>query len=305
MNRRHALTRRTFSAGVASTLFAGTSFAEDASLPDLLVDTHLHCFAGRKDPRFPYHDRAPYRPTDAATPEHLLKCMKGANVDYAVVVHPEPYQDDHRYLQHCLEMGRGKLKGTILLFADRPGSLEKMPGLAKNPHVIAVRVHAYAADRLPPFGKPEFRRVWQMADTLGLAVQLHFEPRYAPHFEPMIREFRNVTHIVDHLGRPFQGTPKEHAVVMKWSQLPNVVMKLAAIPERRSYPHRDIRPVIRRLTEEFGADRLICGGGFGADATPDTYRAAFDRTRSYISHLSETDQAKVLGLNAKKLFQFA
>ena len=68
----------------------------------LVVDTHLHCFAGAKDPRFPYHVRAPYRPESAAPPEQLLKCMEGAGVDHAIVVHPEPYQDDHRYLEHCL-----------------------------------------------------------------------------------------------------------------------------------------------------------------------------------------------------------
>jgi hypothetical protein len=59
-----------------------------------IVDSHLHCFAGKSDPRFPYHERAPYRPEASATPEHLLKCMAGAGVDYAIVVHPEPYQDD-------------------------------------------------------------------------------------------------------------------------------------------------------------------------------------------------------------------
>ena len=48
------------------------------------VDAHLHCFAGNGDSRFPYHRRAPYRPDDAATPEHLLKCMDNGGVDYAV-----------------------------------------------------------------------------------------------------------------------------------------------------------------------------------------------------------------------------
>ena len=28
----------------------------------LRVDTHLHCFAGMDDSRFPYHERAPYEP---------------------------------------------------------------------------------------------------------------------------------------------------------------------------------------------------------------------------------------------------
>src|SRR4051794_15604985 len=74
--------------------------AEPSKIPR--VDAHLHCFAGKNDARFPYHPRGPYGPEQAATPEHLLACMQPANVDYAVVVHPEPYQDDHRYLEHCL-----------------------------------------------------------------------------------------------------------------------------------------------------------------------------------------------------------
>ena len=39
-----------------------------------VIDTHLHCFAGKDDDRFPYHRHAPYRPDKAATPHHLLSC---------------------------------------------------------------------------------------------------------------------------------------------------------------------------------------------------------------------------------------
>src|SRR5262245_3644476 len=140
-----------------------------------VVDTHLHCFAGKDDKRFPYHDRAPYRPDEVASPESLLKLMDGAGVDHAVVVHPEPYQDDHRYLEHCLEVGKKRLKGTALVFADRPGSVDRLPGLVKRWPIVAVRIHAYAPERLPPFDRPELRGLWKQAADLGLAVQLHFE----------------------------------------------------------------------------------------------------------------------------------
>ena len=72
---------------------------------DRTIDTHVHCFAGRDEPTFPYHPDAPYQSAQPATPEHLLKCMDGAGVDFAVIAHPEPYQDDHRYLEHCPEVG--------------------------------------------------------------------------------------------------------------------------------------------------------------------------------------------------------
>src|SRR5262245_32076982 len=229
-------------AALTATLSPRTSTAADPpAVPR--VDAHLHCFAGAGDARFPYHERGTYKPEKPATPDHLLAVMKEAGVDYAIVVHPEPYQDDHRYLEHCLSVGKGKLKGTLLLFADRPGSLEKMPELCRKLPVVAVRVHAYAPDRLPPFGKPELKRLWQMATDNGMAVQLHFEPRYAAGFEPLIREFAKTRVIIDHMGRPFQGTPAEHAVVLGWARYDNTVMKLSSIPDTRTYPHREIAPV--------------------------------------------------------------
>ncbi len=283
---------------------SGQALAIDSNRRVPVIDTHLHCFAGKNDPRFPYHPEGPYEPVEPATGEHLLRCMDEAGVDHALVVQPEPYQDDHRYLRHCLEIGGGKLKGTCLFFADRPGSLDKMTELVKqhDGRIVAARIHAYAPDRLPPFGKPELRALWKHAGDLGLAVQIHFEPRYAPGFEPLIREFSNTTVIIDHLGRPFQGTPDEYAVVLNWAKLPNTVMKLSALPPRDQYPHRDVAPVVKDLVRRFGPDRLIYGGGFGAEATGDSYRAYREKVRSYLVDLTAEDQAKVLGGTAARLF---
>jgi len=299
--------RRQFLIAAAAAPWATHFAAPIANTADqrpTLVDAHLHCFAGKDDSRFPYHERAAYRPDESATPEHLLKCMDGAGVGYAIVVHPEPYQDDHRYLEHCLYVGGKRLKGTLLLFSDRPGSVEKLPDLVKRLSVVSARIHAYAPDRLPPFGRPELRNYWKQATELGLAIQLHFEPRWAPGFEPLIKEFRDARVIIDHMGRPLQGTPEEHAVVVRWSKFPNTIMKLSSLPPATTYPHRDIRPVIKQLTEAYGADRMIYGGGFDAKTTPDSYRAAFDRTRSFLDHLPPVDQAKILGGNAVRLFGF-
>jgi predicted TIM-barrel fold metal-dependent hydrolase len=277
--------------------------AAEPKKPSPVVDAHLHCFAGKADQRFPYHAKGPYKPDAAATPEQLLKCMDGAGVDFAIVVHPEPYQDDHRYLEHCLAFGRGRLRGTCLFFAGSEKMAERMKELAKKLPLVAARVHAYSPDRLPPFGKPELKELWKTAGDLGLAVQLHFEPRYAEGFEPLIREFRDVKVIIDHLGRPFQGTPKEHEVVVKWSRFANTIMKISSVPEKKQYPHRDVEPIIKQLTEAFGADRLIYGGGFSENATGDSYRKERERIAGFLAHLSKEDQCKVLGGTAANLFR--
>jgi hypothetical protein len=38
-------------------------------------------------------------------------------------------------------------------------------------------------------------------------VQLHFEPRYARGFQPLIEEFRSTVVIIDHLGSSSTGNP--------------------------------------------------------------------------------------------------
>src|SRR5262245_14306702 len=304
--RRDMTTRRQFLASALMAPVVGSANRLDAApTRPLIVDTHLHCFAGTDDRRFPYHKDAPYKPDEPATPEHLLRCMAGAGVDHAIVVHPEPYQDDHRYLEHCLEVGKGKLKGTCLVFAGRTGVEKLLRDRAKKLPIVAVRIHAYNEDRLPPFGKPELRDLWKLAGDLGLAVQLHFEPRWAPGFEPYIKEFQSHRVVTYHRCRPFQGTAKEYSVVLDWAKYDQVVMKLTSVPDRRSYPHRDPAPIVKQLTDAFGADRLMYGGGYGAKATGESYRAERERLVGFLAHLSAGDRDKVFGGTAARQFGFA
>ena len=270
----------------------------------MIVDTHVHCFAAPDDARFPFHLRAPYRPTAAATPEQLLACMDGAGVARAIIVHPEPYHDDHRYLEHCLAVGAGRFKGTCLFFAEDPAAPAALTALAKRAPLIAARIHAYAPGRLPPFGKPELRALWRAAADAGLAMQIHFEPRYAPGFVPLIDEFRSTTVIIDHLGRPLQGTLDEHEVVVRWADKPNTIVKLSALSDVSQYPHRDLSPAIRALTGAYGAGRMMWGGTFSATSTPMSFRADQERARGYLTHLNRADQDLIMGGTAARLFGF-
>ncbi|HZK83014.1 MAG TPA: amidohydrolase family protein [Humisphaera sp.] len=306
-----SLTRREVLIATAGAPILAALASADGATPDgerrmPVVDTHVHCFAGAADREFPYHPRGPYAPQAASPPELLLERMDQAQVDHAIIVHPEPYQDDHRYLEHCLKVGAGRLKATCLFFAGRKDSVARLRDLvARNGKgIVALRIHAYAPERQPPFGKPELRALWQAAADLGLAIQLHFEPRYGLAFEPLIAEFSKTPVIIDHLGRPEFATPAEHAAVLRWSRFENTTMKLSALPRREQYPHRDIAPFVRDAVSAFTPSRLMYGGGFDDKATAASYRATRERVRSFVADLTPAEQAKILGGNAARLFGF-
>jgi hypothetical protein len=63
--------------------------------------------------------------------------------------------------------------------------------------------------------------------------------------------------------------------------------------------------VIKTLTDAYGPDRLIDGGGFGAGATGASHRADRERLLWYLTHLDAEGQAKVLGGTASRLFRFS
>jgi predicted TIM-barrel fold metal-dependent hydrolase len=275
----------------------------ESSVPKMpVIDTHIHCFGGPNNNLFPYHDKASYKPETIASPEQLFICMNGAGVDFGVIVSPEPYQDDHRYLEYCLELGQGRLKGTILVFCDRPGSMDQLPRLAKRGDIIATRIHAYLPDRLPPFGKPELRQLWKLAADNGLAIQLNTLPRYAEGFEPLIKEFHNVPVIIDHLGHPLQArSAQEYSIVERWGDLPNTIIKLSELGVIYENPNPEIKSFVNQMITAYGLERMIWGGDFSNKPTPESYRATIDYARSFLGKFSKEDQENVFGGNASRL----
>jgi hypothetical protein len=175
----------------------------------------------------------------------------------------------------------------------------------RNPgKIVAARIHAYAPERMAPFGKPELRELWKKAADLGLMVQLHFEPRWAPGFEPLIQEFTG--HDGDHrpLGPADPGDPRGARARGRMVEVPEHGHQA----ERASAPDAVPPPRRRALRPESGRrlrtgpddlrgrlrarrDGRLVPGGAGA--------AARVRLPS-----PADDQDKIAGGTAAKLFKF-
>lgn len=276
-----------------------------------IVDTHVHLF----DPaRVPYHADATYQPKPVPL-EPYAKFAVTAKLTHTVIVHPEPYQDDHRYLEYCFqhEPSRGFFRGTCLFDPIAPDTPRRMQELVtKHPdRIIALRIHAMQPLSKEPttsgpikdrdLRHPKMLETWEAAHFLGLAVQMHFFPAQAGRIYELAKKFPQVTVILDHLGRPGQGTAEENELVLKLAGLPNTIMKVSGLnyASKQPSPHADLAPLIRKYVNAFGAERMIWGG-LGMNATEFAEQSkAFE---SLLSFTPAKDRDQIRGGNAMRLF---
>jgi predicted TIM-barrel fold metal-dependent hydrolase len=279
----------------------------------LLIDTHIHLFDPR---RFPYAANATYQPKPQPL-EAYVEFVRQARLDHTIIVHPEPYQDDHRYLEYCFahEPSPGYFKGTCLFDPVAPDTPARMQALVRKlpDRIVALRIHENHKPGTPPttsgairdrdMAAPAMRDTWRKAHELGLAIQMHFIPYYASQIGTLADQFRDVPVILDHLARSGEGTPAEYDRVLELARPPRVYMKFSGVSysSKAGYPYRDVQPLVRRTFDAFGPDRMIWGG-LGMDMP------AFEQNVAIFEEMfgfaSETDRAEIRGLNAARLFRF-
>ena len=282
----------------------------------VLIETHIHLFAG--DPRFPYN-RGSYAPHKLPVEEYVKFAVE-AQIDHAVIVHPEPYQDDHRYLEYCFtqEPSPGFFKGTCLFDPIDPETPKRMQALVKrNPgRIVALRIHEIHEAGTPSttsgvirdrdLKNPQMAVTWRAAHELGLAIQIHCIPHYAAAIGELASRFHDTPLILDHLARPGQGTPEEYEQVLKLAEIPRVYMKYSATgvgsASKQPFPHADAKPLVKRVYQAFGADKIILGE-LGGNMTE--FRQNMQLFDFMFDFASESDRAKIQGLNAKRLFAFS
>ncbi len=83
--------------------------------------------------------------------------------------------------------------------------------------------------------------------------------------------------------------------------LPNTIIKISSLGAIYDKPDPKLKTYVNQMITAYGLEQMIYGGGFDENATPESYRATIEYTRSFIAKFSETDQANVLGGNASRL----
>ena len=267
----------------------------------MIVEWNTHVFSSDRQ-RYPFHPGAAYVPGEGRLSDDplgdYLRRMDDVGIDRAVLVQPEPYGDDHRLVLDCLEREPARIKATCLFLPKDPDACNKMAELVANePRIIALRFHAHRGKEgfyFDSFDDANVRAMWERGGELGLAIELHIGPNYGPQVARAVRDYPDFPVLIDHMAEPQFGTAEEYDDVLALARFPNVMMKMSGLTHfsKEGEPHLDTKPLVARVAEAFGPDRLAWSSG-----SPGIVEAM-------LAYWSEADRAKVRGGNLARLAGF-
>lgn len=235
----------------------------------LVIEWNAHIFSPDLN-KYPFHPKATYHPDVSGHAEDplaaYLDSLEERGIDRAVIVHPEPYGDDHTLILDCLRREPERLRGTSLFYPKDDKAPVKLAELVKQePRMVATRFHAHRGKEtyLKSFADTGVRALWKQAVDLGLVIELHIGPDYARQAGEAIRAFPGSRVLIDHLAEPHMGNAVEFAEVLVLADLPDVYMKLSGLNHfAQDAPlYRSALNFTRMVIRAFGPERMVWGSG--------------------------------------------
>jgi L-fuconolactonase len=249
-----------------------------------------------------------------AATEALLAAMDAVGVDHAIIAP----RHDAAMGEYAVAHYPGRLGRVVMLDADAADIDAQVARAKATPGVVALR--QVVSDYIGTRGAADLKA--GRFDALFAAAQRHraaiflLAPGHPADLAETARAFPDLTLIVDHFG--LRQYPPLTMDVDPWEKLPgllglarfpNVAVKFcgAQLLSNQPCPHADIWPILRRVIDAFGVDRLMWASDFtrlrmvpAGEPWRGTYADAL-RFVSEAGWLSEDERRALLGGTAQRI----
>lgn len=151
---------------------------------------------------------------------------------------------------------------------------------------------------------PKFVEGLRSLAERGLSFDLQLLPELMAKTADVLKQCPETKVALCHAGSPYDRTAdgiRNWAKELRFlSGLPNVTCKLSGLGMFDHYwTAQSVSPIIRTVSEQFGADRIMFGSNFPVDALTSDYRKIYE---TYESALLDADHAKVFGGTASAFY---
>lgn len=234
------------------------------------------------------------------TAEQLHGWMQEENVEgIAAVQKGLIYRTDNSYIVDAAGLFPEQMSAVIIIDPFEEKTLPMIRELSER-GVVGVRFFPIdVKDKIAWLSSPESLAVWELADELGIIVDIEAPPTdqgaLIPLIVSMADRFPNMRIILDHIFLPDVTAP-DYGIGADYEVLgarDNIFVKWTSLNMDAIYV-KDIAPedVLRRAVDFFGADKVMWGSDIGTSSG--TYKEMVARAHASTAHLTAEEARKVL-----------
>ena len=240
-------------------------------------------------------------------PADLEPVLKANGVDGCVAVQADQSNQETEFLLQLAE-SNDFVKGVVGWIDLRAENLydrlevcsqfEKLKGFR---HVVQGEPDGFLE-------QPDFIRGVRQLTAFNFTYDILVYPMQLEASYTFVKQLPNVRFILDHMAKPYikKGEIEMWAAdIKKLAELPNVSCKISGMvteADWENWKNEDFEPYLDVVFEAFGTNRLLFGSDWPVSLVASDYGAMKTIVAGYISKLSKTEQEKIWGANAAKIY---
>lgn len=303
----NSLPRRAF---LTTTTAALGGCATSPSMPRVAgdVDAHIHIWTPDTTA---YPLATGFSPSAMQPPsftaEEGLALVRAHGVTRVVLIQMSFYRYDNRYMLDAMRRYPGVFAGVGIVDDTAPRPQDAMRALARQ-GVRGFRIHPGAQTMNAWLASPGMAEMWKCASDDGLALCPLVGPNALPGLAAMCAKFPRTRVVLDHFARigvSGEFLEADLATLCALAKFPHVHVKASAFYAfgQKRAPYLDYGPMIRRLRDTFGPQRIMWASDCPYQIQRGhTYADAIALIRNRLDFLSATDREWMLRRTAEKVF---
>ena len=271
------------------------------------IDAHVHVWTDDFD-RYPLaqsYTKNDMKP-ETFYPEELFAHARPSGVNRIVLIQMSYYGSDNSYMLDVMEHHAGVFSGIAVIDWNRERPDEEMLRLAEQ-GVRGFRISPRDAPIERWLDGSGFERMFVAGAEYNLAICPLINPDALPALDKRCKQFPDTPVIIDHLCRIGASQPISDAHIDQLCAMarhPSVMVKVSAFYAlgKKTPPYDDLIPLIRRVYEAFGPERLIWASDCPFQVVDHTYEDSIGLVRDRLDFLSEADKDQILRRTAEDFF---
>ena len=273
----------------------------------MIIDSHHH-FWKYNPVEYDWIDDSMKNIRTDFLPEKLEFTIRDAGVDGVISVQARQSVEETNWL---LEMARQNkfMKGVVgwlpLMNDDIDVYLEKYSAEA----LLKGLRHVIQGEPDPDFIlRSDFNRGISLLKKYSLAYDILVVEHQLSNTIKFVNQHPDQVFVLDHIAKPLIGKNELspwRANIQELAKRGNVNCKISGMVTEAgfdSWTPQQLQPYFEVILEAFGPDRLLFGSDWPVCLVATTYKDWVDLVRKNIASYSETEQAKIMGGNAVRIY---